>query len=74
MPDLPAAVGADVSEAGRSRRVVLRTHDLRRSLTALLGWAAARGEPLDDLQASPSSLEEAFLAVAAGPETEQVAS
>ena len=47
------------------RRVLMQPDDLQRTLTALLGWANSRGLVLGALDARPTSLEEAFLAVAA---------
>ena len=61
LPELP---GATVADDGR--RTTLRTKDLQATLTALLGWAAAHGTHLRDLDARSASLEETFLAVAEG--------
>jgi ABC-2 type transport system ATP-binding protein len=73
VPELP---GVDVLDTARptGRSVVLHTRDLQRSLTALLGWAAARQLALTELDARQASLEEAFLAVAtaASPAHEEV--
>jgi ABC-2 type transport system ATP-binding protein len=64
VPDLPAAVGVSETSRANGRAVVLHTEDLQQSLSALLGWAAARQIELIGLDARPASLEEAFLAVA----------
>ena len=64
VPDLPGALGGDGGDGRTGRRVVVRTRDLQLTLTALLGWASARGVALPDLDARSASLEEAFLAVA----------
>ncbi|MEU9128075.1 ABC transporter ATP-binding protein [Kitasatospora sp. NPDC048540] len=62
---LPALDGAEVTAEGR--RITVRTSALQTVLTALLGWAARHGITLAGLDARSASLEEAFLAVAAGP-------
>jgi ABC-2 type transport system ATP-binding protein len=54
------------AERPTGRAIQLHTDDLQRSLGALLGWAAAREITLTGLDARQPSLEEAFLAVAAG--------
>jgi ABC-2 type transport system ATP-binding protein len=64
VPGLPGAVGTDGADGRTGRAVVVRTRDLQRTLTALLGWASARDLVLGDLNARSASLEEAFLALA----------
>jgi ABC-2 type transport system ATP-binding protein len=59
----PELEGTRVSVSGRS--VMLQAEDLQRTLTALLGWAASRNVVLGALDARSTSLQEAFLAVAA---------
>jgi ABC-2 type transport system ATP-binding protein len=63
VPHLPGAMGTDGVESGPGRGVVVHTHNVQRTLTALLGWAGPRGVVLRDLNARSASLEEAFLAV-----------
>jgi ABC-2 type transport system ATP-binding protein len=67
--ELPGAVSVDAAPL-TGRRAVVVTHDLQASLRALLGWAAARGTVLTDLDARSPSLEEAFLALATDPEND----
>jgi len=58
---------AEVTAAQPARigfALVLHSHDLQRSLNALLGWAESRQIVLTGLDARHASLEEAFLAVA----------
>jgi ABC-2 type transport system ATP-binding protein len=59
----PELAGTRVSVTGRS--VLLHAEDLQRTLTALLGWADSRNVALSALDARSTSLQEAFLAVAA---------
>jgi ABC-2 type transport system ATP-binding protein len=47
--------------------VIVHTHDLQATLTALLDWAGSRGVGLRDLKTRAPSLEDAFLAVAGSP-------
>ena len=69
VPQLPGSVGIDETGAsGGSRRVVIHSQDLQRSLAALLGWAASKEFVLTDLDARSASLEEAFLTVAMSAE------
>jgi ABC-2 type transport system ATP-binding protein len=65
IPDVPGRLDLVDTARPEGRAVTLRTDDLQRSLTALLGWAAARQIALLGLDSRPASLEEAFLAVAA---------
>ena len=51
--------------AGTRASVMLETADLQRTLTALLEWAKSRDLVLGALDARPTSLEQAFLAMAA---------
>jgi ABC-2 type transport system ATP-binding protein len=60
---VPELAGTVASVTGRS--VVLQAEDLQRTLTALLGWADSRNVVLGALNARSTSLQEAFLAVAA---------
>jgi ABC-2 type transport system ATP-binding protein len=60
---VPELAGTRASVTGRS--VTLQTEDLQRTLTALLGWASSRDVVLGALDARSTSLQEAFLAVAA---------
>jgi ABC-2 type transport system ATP-binding protein len=60
---LPELAGTLASITGRS--VMLQAADLQRTLTALLGWADSRNVVLGALDARSTSLQEAFLAVAA---------
>jgi ABC-2 type transport system ATP-binding protein len=60
---LPALAGAPRSDA---TGVELTSTDLQATLTRLLEAARDAGAVLTDLEASPASLERAFLAVAAG--------
>jgi ABC-2 type transport system ATP-binding protein len=60
---VPALAGTRASITGRS--VVLQAEDLQRTLTALLGWADSRNVVLGALDARSTSLQEAFLSVAA---------
>ena len=41
----------------------MRTRDLQRDLTALLGWAAAHGVALDRIDARHASLDDVFRGV-----------
>jgi ABC-2 type transport system ATP-binding protein len=59
----PELAGTRVSLTGRS--VMLQAEDIQRTLTALLGWADSRNVVLGALDARSTSLQEAFLAVAA---------
>ena len=59
----PELAGTRVSVSGRG--VMLQAEDLQRTLTALLGWADSRNVVLGALDARSTSLQEAFLAVAA---------
>ncbi|GAA4857540.1 ABC transporter ATP-binding protein [Kitasatospora terrestris] len=63
---LPPLAGAEVTAEGR--RITVRTTTLQATLTDLLGWAAHHGVALGGLDARSASLEEAFLAIAAGAE------
>ncbi|MCX4747590.1 ABC transporter ATP-binding protein [Kitasatospora sp. NBC_01287] len=68
LPEQPAAPllslpGAEVGFT--DRKVTVRTPDLQRTLTQLLGWAAEQGVALRGLDARSATLEEAFLAIAA---------
>jgi ABC-2 type transport system ATP-binding protein len=66
-PDVPAIVGrAGARTTADGSRTVVHTDDLQDTLTALLAWARGNGVRLHDLDARSGSLEEAFLAVAAG--------
>jgi ABC-2 type transport system ATP-binding protein len=60
---VPELAGTRATVTGSS--VLLQTQDLQRTLTALLGWANSRDLVLGALDARSTSLEEAFLAVAA---------
>jgi ABC-2 type transport system ATP-binding protein len=60
---LPELAGTLASITGR--RVMLQAEDVQRTLTALLGWADSRNVMLGALDARSTSLQEAFLAVAA---------
>ncbi|WP_327067933.1 ABC transporter ATP-binding protein [Kitasatospora sp. NBC_01250] len=62
-PSLLPLPGAEVGFTGR--KVSVRTTELQRTLTELLGWAAAEGVTLHGLDARSATLEEAFLAIAA---------
>ncbi|GAA4429919.1 ABC transporter ATP-binding protein [Georgenia halophila] len=66
---LPALTGRPRSEA---TTVDLETTDLQATLTALLLRARERGSALENLEASPASLERAFLAIAEGRDAESV--
>jgi ABC-2 type transport system ATP-binding protein len=68
LPDLPGMVDTDRTVGRPGSTVVVRTHDLQRTLAALLDWAGSRGLVLPDLTARSASLEEAFLAVAESTE------
>lgn len=59
----PELAGMRVSVTGRG--VMLQAEDLQRTLTALLEWAKSRDLVLGALDARSTSLEQAFLAVAA---------
>lgn len=59
--DLPD-IGGDI--AADQERYTVKTRELQRDLTTLLGWANDRQLELNDLQARSASLEEAFLAIA----------
>jgi ABC-2 type transport system ATP-binding protein len=59
----PELAGTLASITGRS--VMLQAADLQRTLAALLGWADSRNVVLGALDARSTSLQEAFLAVAA---------
>jgi ABC-2 type transport system ATP-binding protein len=61
LADLPALAGTPRADA---TGVELASHDLQATLTRLLAHAAESGAVLTDLDASPASLERAFLAVA----------
>jgi ABC-2 type transport system ATP-binding protein len=63
---VPGISGTAISVTGRS--VLLQTHDLQRTLSALLTWANARDLELTALDARSTSLEAAFHAVASGSE------
>ena len=60
---VPELAGTHATITGRS--VMLQAEDLQRTLTALLAWADARNVALGALDARSTSLQEAFLAVAA---------
>jgi ABC-2 type transport system ATP-binding protein len=60
---IPALAGTRASVTGRG--VMLETADLQRTLTALLEWAKSRDLLLGALDARSTSLEQAFLTVAA---------
>jgi ABC-2 type transport system ATP-binding protein len=60
---IPALAGTRASVTGRG--VMLETADLQRTLTALLEWAKSRDLVLGALDARSTSLEQAFLTVAA---------
>ncbi|WP_435747401.1 ABC transporter ATP-binding protein [Nocardioides sp. SYSU DS0663] len=62
LDDLPASAGV-TTERGST---TVETHDLQRTLTALLGDAAARDVRLRGLEARSASLESVFLSVAEG--------
>jgi ABC-2 type transport system ATP-binding protein len=62
--DLPGALALNISGSGTSRRAVVQTQDLQRTLGELLRWASTRDLRLGGLDARAGSLEEAFLAVA----------
>jgi ABC-2 type transport system ATP-binding protein len=62
--DLPPLDGAEVTD--HDGRVLVHTHEPQRTLATLLGWAAERGVELAELDVSAGSLEDAFLAAAAG--------
>lgn len=64
VPDLPGIMDVAGEAGPTGRGIVLHSRDLQRSLSALLGWAAARQIALTALDARHASLEEAFLAVA----------
>jgi ABC-2 type transport system ATP-binding protein len=61
---LPPLPGAEVRAEGR--RITVQTTELQAALTELLGWAARHELALAGLDARSASLEEAFLAIAAG--------
>ena len=63
-PTLPPLPGAEVRAEGR--RITVQTPQLQAALTELLGWAAHHELVLAGLDARSASLEEAFLAIAAG--------
>ncbi len=65
---VPDLAGTQVSITGRT--VLLQTRDLQQTLTALLGWANARDLGLGALDARSTSLEAAFLAVAASADAQ----
>lgn len=60
LPQLPG-----VTATTAANRVVLRTEKLQHTLTELLTWANTQGIELANLNARSTSIEEAFLAVAA---------
>ncbi|WP_211226903.1 ABC transporter ATP-binding protein [Amycolatopsis benzoatilytica] len=62
--DLPPLDGGEPAE--RDGRILLHTHEPQRTLAVLLGWADERGAQLAELDVSAGSLEDAFLAAAAG--------
>jgi len=64
LPGLPGVQGVDDVAGPAGRAVIVRTHDLQRSLGALLDWAETERIDLIGLDARPASLEETFLAVA----------
>ncbi|EST37634.1 hypothetical protein N566_11945 [Streptomycetaceae bacterium MP113-05] len=61
---LPPSVPTEV----RGRRVEVPTDELQQTLLALLRWAEDHDLELPGLDARSASLEEAFLAIAGGPE------
>ena len=61
---LPPLADAEVRAEGR--RITVHTPRLQATLTELLGWAAHHELALGGLDARSASLEEAFLAIAAG--------
>jgi ABC-2 type transport system ATP-binding protein len=63
---VPGLTGTEVSRTGRS--VLMQTHDLQRTLSALLAWAHAQDLELTALDARSTSLEAVFHAVASGRE------
>jgi ABC-2 type transport system ATP-binding protein len=63
---LPGLAGTAVTRTGRG--VLLQTHDLQWTLSALLGWADAKGLELTALDARSTSLEAAFHAAASDRE------
>ncbi|GGV00963.1 multidrug ABC transporter ATP-binding protein [Kitasatospora herbaricolor] len=63
---LPPLAGAEVRAEGR--RITVQSPRLQDTLTELLGWAAHHRLALGGLDARSASLEEAFLAIAAGAE------
>ncbi|MEY9943869.1 ABC transporter ATP-binding protein [Kitasatospora sp. GAS1066B] len=68
LPEQPAEplLSLPGAEVGfQDRKVTVRTRELQRTLTELLGWAAERGVTLHGLDARSATLEEAFLAIAA---------
>ena len=60
---VPELAGTQASVEGR--RVLMYADDLQQTLATLLGWARSRDLVLGALDARSTSLEEAFLAVAA---------
>ncbi|MCU1680042.1 MAG: type transport system ATP-binding protein [Amycolatopsis sp.] len=62
--DLPPLDGAEVTE--REGLVLVHSHEPQHVLFTLLGWAHARAVQLAELNVNAGSLEDAFLAVAAG--------
>ncbi|HET9654981.1 MAG TPA: ABC transporter ATP-binding protein [Kineosporiaceae bacterium] len=63
---LPHLPGAHPGVTSADPLITVRTDALQDTLTALLSWAAGQGITLGRLEARPASLEEAFLAIAAG--------
>jgi ABC-2 type transport system ATP-binding protein len=78
LAQLPGATGLDVSDGNEAvssgHRVLVRTEDLQRTLSALMLWASSQGVVLRDLEARSGSLEEAFLAVASDPDAAHMGS
>ncbi|WP_241990047.1 MULTISPECIES: ABC transporter ATP-binding protein [unclassified Streptomyces] len=64
--DLPVG-GATV---GGNGRITLVTPNLQKDAARLLAWAEERGVELDRFTARPASLEEAFITIAAGNDTD----
>jgi ABC-2 type transport system ATP-binding protein len=65
LPDLAGELDVTLAPDGRCAELRVRTTELQSSMTDLLLWARARGLDLDDLRATPASLEDVFHAVRA---------
>jgi ABC-2 type transport system ATP-binding protein len=68
--DLPVLAGTVGVEVDRDR-VLLQTTALQRDLEGLLVWARERGVVLEELDARAASLEQAFLSLAQGADTDE---